>query len=98
LVAEKVSSNILNRDSAAAFIHREDVYWRDNPLAQRASPEDLTKAVKPAFGFWLFLIEAFGPMTKDGMDPDYQAAPNMNAHTPRDVTPYWPELVLSDLS
>ena len=98
MVPEKISSNLLNRDSAEAFIHREDVYWRDNPLAQRAPPEDLTKAVKPAFGFRLLAIEAFGPMTKDRMDPDYQAAPNMNTHTPRDVTSYWPELVLSDLS
>jgi hypothetical protein len=97
VVAERELRDVLDRACAERYVQREYGYWRDNPVARRVEPEDLTEAVKPSFGFWLFPMEAFGPMAKDGMVPDYQAAPDMKADTPKDVTPYWPELVLSDL-
>jgi hypothetical protein len=63
----------------------------------RAPVENLDNVTKPAFGFWLFPLEAFGPMTADGLSPDYEAKPDMKAGKPKDLSPYWPKLALSDL-
>lgn len=100
LVAHIGHGQVSGRASAEAWLREEDDAWEAEgvPFARsrKIPPEDMTNAVKPAFGFWLFPIEAFGPFTEDG-EPDYVRAPIVPGTLPRDVTGYWPELALSIL-
>lgn len=58
-------------------------------LHEKYRDEDLEKAVKPAFGFWLFPIEALGPITEEELGREWPVLCKM--------TEYWPELALSFL-
>jgi len=54
--------------TAESFLEMEDEYWKDPDYGKRLKlyeQEDMEIAVKPAFGFWLFPIDAFGPYTKN---------------------------------
>jgi hypothetical protein len=59
-------------------------------LHEKYRNEDLEKAVKPAFGFWLFPLEALGSITEE--DPDRSEWPELCR-----MADYWPELALSNL-
>jgi hypothetical protein len=85
---------IYNRNSAAEYLNWEDQSWR-HPDAGRFMFEDenLEKAVKPAFGFWLFDMGTFGSFTKDGDIAGHGA----NGYVIWDLTNHWPELALSSL-
>jgi len=97
LISEYQYGSVCDKASVEKRINREDESWfADLRVQARAPPEDLATAVKPAFGFWLFPLEAFGPMTKDGMRPDYEAKPDMSEPQPKDLSARWPELVLCD--
>lgn len=56
--------------------------------------EDLTNAVRPAFGFWLFPNETFG-----GFGPDDEPLPNgeRNGKDWKDLSQFHPQLALSTL-
>ena len=88
---------VVDRTSAQEMVEKEDSSWKEDFFYKHAPPEDLYLVPRPAFGFWLFPVEAFGPMTADGLSPDYQAKPDMKADKPKDLTPYWPKLALCDL-
>ncbi|CAI4216004.1 unnamed protein product [Parascedosporium putredinis] len=51
-------------------------------------PEELSKAVRPAIGFWLFPVEAAGDIR----------GYHMGTKTEYDLSAYWPELALSCLT
>jgi len=57
--------------------------------------EDLEKAVKPAFGFWLFPLEALGPLPKEGTSVDWGI--HFRAKRMVDMSEHWPELALVSL-
>ncbi|CAF9935745.1 hypothetical protein IMSHALPRED_010329 [Imshaugia aleurites] len=57
--------------------------------------EDLENAVRPAFGFWLFPLEALGRIGQDGLLVDEETRPRGEMF--RDMTTHWPELGLSSL-
>ncbi|KAI4186866.1 MAG: hypothetical protein L6R41_003192 [Letrouitia leprolyta] len=57
--------------------------------------EDLTKAVQPAFGFWLFPIEALGAI-RASANQNGENTPSRDSRV-KDMTGYWPELALSRL-
>lgn len=57
--------------------------------------EDLEKAVKPAFGFWLFPVAALSPLKEEGVPQNEGYIPKLEALL--DMTEYWPELALSSL-
>ena len=97
LVGCPAKGDVIDRTSAQEMVEKEDRQWPESIFHKRATVEDLEKIPRPAFGFWLFPIEAFGPMTADGLSPDYEAKPDMKAEKPKDVSPYWPKLGLSDL-
>jgi hypothetical protein len=59
-----------------------DSNWRESIFYKRAAVEDLERIPKPAFWFWLFPLDAFGPMTADRLSPDYEAKPDINAENP----------------
>jgi hypothetical protein len=56
--------------------------------------EDMEKAVKPAFGFWLFPVEAFGPFLKCGSSA---LNTQWDRRTMTDLSSHHPELGLSIL-
>lgn len=81
--------------NAEIWLDREDEYWKAPDHGKNLKlyeKEDMEAAVKPALGFWLFPIDAFGPYTQFG-DPvnweDQRALRNLSSHSP--------ELALSSL-
>ena len=69
--------------------------WPVGAHDERYRNEDLENAVRPAFGFWLFPVEALGRIGKDGLLVDEERRPRGEMFT--DMTEHWPELGLSNL-
>jgi hypothetical protein len=82
--------------TARKLLEWEDKRWRNPEVGkgQTVELEDLEKAIKPAFGFWLFPVDAFGSFRPDG-DP----VPNgeTNGREYKDASGFYPELALSTL-
>jgi hypothetical protein len=95
LVAHELR-NPHNRATARKALEWEDEHWRNPEIGKGRTYEleDLENAVKPAFGFWLFSIDAFGPFNKNG-DP----VPNgeTNGREYKDLSRHYPELAYSPL-
>lgn len=62
--------------------------WKTSPGAQlpKFINEDLKSAIRPAFGFWLFPVDAFN----DGSEPGSRS----HEISAWDVSEHWPELAL----
>ena len=74
---------------------KTNVRSRSGASSEKYKNEDLEKAVKPAFGFWLFPIDSLGALSEEGISEDVGFQPK-----PKDLlnmTEYWPELALSSL-
>lgn len=69
--------------------------WPVGAQDERYINEDLENAVRPAFGFWLFPLEALGRIGTDGLLVDEEPRPGNQMF--RDMTEHWPELGLSSL-
>lgn len=69
--------------------------WPVGAYDERCRNEDLESAVRPAFGFWLFPLEALGRIGEDGLLVDEERRPRGEMF--RDMTEHWPELGLSSL-
>lgn len=69
--------------------------WPVGAQDEKYRNEDLENAVRPAFGFWLFPLEALGRIGKDGLLIDEETRPRGEMF--RDMTEHWPELGLSSL-
>lgn len=98
---------IFDRDSAAQWLVDEDDRWRERQrrdahlITRRGGrvpverPEELEQAPRPAVGFWLFSVEALGPMPDH---PRYDShARSFKAKRVLDMSEHWPELCLSVL-
>ncbi|KAI0465978.1 hypothetical protein F4859DRAFT_338807 [Xylaria cf. heliscus] len=101
---------ISDRDSAAEWLRQEEERWivgqerHATSILRRGgklpveSPEELEHVPRPAIGFWLFPIEALGPM------PDQLALLNLDEHRAPweskrvvDMRQHWPELCLASM-
>ena len=69
--------------------------WPVGAHYEKFRKEDLENAVRPAFGFWLFPLEALGRIGEDGLLVNEENRPR--GEQVRDMTAYWPELGLSSL-
>ena len=69
--------------------------WPVGAHDERYRNEDLENAVRPAFGFWLFPLEALGRIGQDGLLLDEGARPRGEMF--RNMTEHWPELGLLSL-
>ncbi|KAL8938345.1 MAG: hypothetical protein Q9216_003946 [Gyalolechia sp. 2 TL-2023] len=88
--------NIWNgRAPDGSFLLEKHPRWPGGAEHEDWKNEDLSKAVRPAFGFWLFPVEALGPLhtPPDQEDEHHQRKAKRIA----DMTGYWPELALSAL-
>lgn len=77
------------------FLKGKEVKWPVGAENEKYINEDLEKAVRPAFGFWLFPVEALGPIDEERLCSDQQSRPRGKAFL--DMTEYWPELALASL-
>ncbi|KAK3389871.1 hypothetical protein B0H63DRAFT_105021 [Podospora didyma] len=85
--------------SAKTFFKREEREWMEVQEKWKSmvvrfagkmpveSPEELAKAVRPAFGFWLFPAEALGPLEGN----------ISGSKKVFDMTGFWPELALAPI-
>lgn len=77
------------------FIKGTEVKWPVGAENEKYINEDLAKAVRPAFGFWLFPVDALGYIDEEGLWRDQQSQLREEAFV--DMTAYWPELALTSL-
>jgi hypothetical protein len=87
--------NVHDCVTAESALEMEDEYWKDPDYGKRLKlyeQEDMEKAVKPAFGFWLFLIEVFGPYNKNGEPVNWEVRRLL-----KNLSSHYPELCLSAL-
>ena len=69
-----------------------NVKWPVGAHDEKYRNEDLENAVRPAFGFWLFPLEALGRIGNDGLLVDEETRPRGEMF--KDMTEHWPELGL----
>ena len=79
----------------ASYFKKKNLDWPWGPKLEKFKNEDLEKAVKPAFGFWLFPVNALGAFPEEGLSEDEGFRPKTKQLL--DLTQYWPELALSSL-
>lgn len=103
---------IIDRETACRWLIKEDEKWMDlqrrheESIIRRGgrvpieSPEDLDRAPQPAIGFWLFPIEAVGPLPDEIPDElsYHNQTGNLKAKRVVNMSKYWPELCLSVLA
>ncbi|KAI1740155.1 hypothetical protein F4680DRAFT_419826 [Xylaria scruposa] len=106
----KKMKKISDRDTAAEWLKDEDQRWEQGQQRHAAgilrrggkvpveSPEELEHVPRPAIGFWLFPIEAIGPL------PGPESLINPEEFTFRwepkrvvDMREHWPELCLTSM-
>lgn len=74
------------------FLKNRTVKWPIGAEDEKYKNEDLENTVRPAFGFWLFPVEALGPIDGEGLSENLGSRPDFV-----NMTEYWPELALSSL-
>ena len=77
------------------FLKNSKFRWPVGAEDEKYKNEDLEKAVKPAFGFWLFPVEAFGPIDENRLFDDEES--RIGPKSFGNMTEHWPELALSSL-
>ena len=77
------------------FLKNKGVKWPVGAEDGKYRNEDLGKAVRPAFGFWLFPVEALGPIDEKMLLEDEGSRSRGKAFL--NMTEHWPELALSNL-
>lgn len=77
------------------FLKDSKVKWPVGAEHEEYKNEDLEKAVRPAFGFWLFPVEALALINENGLLEEERSRPR--GETFLNMTEHWPELALSSL-
>ena len=79
----------------SSFFQKANKRWPVGAASEKFQNEDPEKAVKPAFGFWLFPVDALGALPEKGFSEDegFQPKPKQLL----DMTGHWPELALLNL-
>lgn len=106
----KRAKKISGRESAAEWLDREDAHWakcqeyyastipRLVDTLPIESPEELERVPRPAVGFWLFPLEALGPMPGlEGGSDEYGNSPLWRPKRVVDMRQHWPELCLASM-
>ena len=93
----RIDDTLVNGNWASRYSELGDrlIRYPVGALHEKYRREDLGKAVKPAFGFWLFSLEALGFLSDD---PDTKVELSEPWPVLCDMTAHWPELALSFLS
>ena len=103
-------SQICDRSGAESWLQEEDDRWNGRCKADwglkikwsvgaehpKFLNEDLGKVVRPAFGFWLFPLDALGLLQEQGI-PEDEGFRSLSKRM-LNMSAYWPELALSSLS
>ena len=82
-------------DSDESFFRKKNVKWPIGASSEKYRDEDLETAVRPAFGFWLFPLDALGPLHGEGFS-EQAGVPHL-VKPMLDMTAHWPELALLNL-
>ncbi|MCJ1278688.1 hypothetical protein MMC21_006505 [Puttea exsequens] len=77
------------------FLKNKNIKWLVGALHENFRNEDLEKAVRPAFGFWLFPVDALGPLHEEGVSKEEGFRSRAKAIL--DMIEHWPGLALSIL-
>lgn len=77
------------------FLKNKKVNWPVGAEDEKYNNEDLEKAVRPAFGFWLFSVEALALIDEMGLLENERS--RSRGETFSNMTEHWPELALSSL-
>jgi 2EXR family protein len=89
-------SYVHGRKDAVTTLQKEDIRWKDMQKTYKFDyKEDIEDPVKPAFGFWLFPLEAFGLLRRKGNSSDEKVHNTVNRMW--DLSEYSPELILCNL-
>lgn len=86
----------IDENSFAYGFQREGIRFEVGAKSEKYKNEDLEKAVKPAFGFWLFPMEVLGQYPEEGV-PEAEGFRCRGTQL-LDSTEHWPELALSSLA
>lgn len=91
VICDRVSAEMFLRDEEESWLRLQAGHYRRAVLKCAGkvpveSPEELEKAVRPAIGFWLFPVEALGPLDDDDLGGMKLAF---------DMADFWPELALA---
>ncbi|KAL9627972.1 MAG: hypothetical protein Q9164_007432 [Protoblastenia rupestris] len=82
-------------DSDESFFGKTKVKWPIGASSEKYRDEDLETAVRPAFGFWLFPVDALGPLPEERFLEE-EGFRHL-AKSMLDMTAHWPELALLNL-
>lgn len=107
----ELNPEITNRDAAINWVQRKDEAWRETVRKIREEEEEeeeesiggnfqeLELPLRPAIGFWLFPIEALGPLPDIAKRiPSRRVpVPGWKSHRKIDLSGYKPQLCLSYL-
>ncbi|KAJ2991024.1 hypothetical protein NUW58_g2675 [Xylaria curta] len=107
----KKAKNISDRDSAAEWLQQEEERWIAGQERHAASilrrggklpvesPEELERVPRPAIGFWLFPIEALGPIPgSDALLNPHDNGSSWESKRVVDMRHHWPELCLASMA
>lgn len=78
------------------FLENSDYKWPVRAQDEKYRNEDLGKSVRPAFGFWLFPLDALARTDGNGLLVD--EGPRLDSKGFKNMKAHWPELALSSLS
>ena len=85
-------TNEKGSESSTWFTGRDDIKWPIGATQGEYDAQDKASFVKPAFGFWLFPMEAMGPLQEEGV-PENEGF-RQRGKAILDLTKHWPELAL----
>lgn len=91
------TNDIYNREDAELWLQREHATWIDETSKEsesswQVSGDSSEDVAETAFGFWLFPVQAFGPLPEKPTDIFTSERPSV-----MDLTEYWPDIALLDL-
>ncbi|KAM0424962.1 hypothetical protein ACHAPT_009763 [Fusarium lateritium] len=100
--------DITNRGDAVRWVRKEDDIWRElvHEMREEEERESATEVfqevelpLQPAIGFWLFPIEALGPLPDitGELNRRQSLVPRLSPHRKVDLSGFQPELCLSYL-
>lgn len=93
----RIDDSVTNANLALRYFDISDqvTQYPIGSLHEKYKNEDLEKAVKPAFGFWLFPMDAFGTLPPEAVSEEAWFRPFTKELL--DMTEHWPELGLLSL-
>ncbi|KAI1316786.1 hypothetical protein F5Y16DRAFT_420157 [Xylariaceae sp. FL0255] len=88
-------ANVSDRQSASDWLQQEEEFLFKGVKIPIESAGELERAPRPAIGFWLFPMEALGPVPSSQLSDDSQV--RWESKRIIDMGRHWPELCLTHL-